>query len=94
MENRLYKRIEKEVVATLTFNKAMEIEQHEDIIQRLEKATLLGNIHHSKVVIYFQDDEGLKKVETTIWATGTKFICLKGGMWIPISRILDVEYVS
>lgn len=94
MENRLYKRIEKEVVPTLTFNKAMEIEQHEDIIQRLEKATLLGNIHHSKVVIYFQDDEGLKKVETTIWATGTKFICLKGGMWIPISRILDVEYVS
>lgn len=92
MENVYYTRIEKEAIPALTFNKELEFDQHNDIIQRLEKATLLGNIHHSKVVIYFQDDEGYKKVETTVWATGTKFICLKGGMWIPISRILDVEY--
>ena len=94
MENLYYTRIEKEVVPSLSFHKDLDLEQHDDIIQRLEKATLLGNIHHSKGINYFQDDEGPKKVETTIWATGTKFICLKGGMWIPISRILDVEYVS
>ena len=94
MDNLNYTRIEKEQVPMLSFNKDLELDQHDDIIQRLEKSTLLGNIHHSKVVIYFQDDEGHKKVETTIWATGTKFICLKGGMWIPISSILDVEYVS
>jgi hypothetical protein len=94
MGNFTYTAIDKEMVPNLTFTKELEIEQDDDLRSRLERATLLGNIHHSKVTIYFHDDEGPKKVETTIWATGTKFICLKGGMWIPISRITDVDYNS
>jgi hypothetical protein len=43
------------------------------------------------VVIIFGDDEGYKRVETTIWAVGAKYICLKGGMWLPVSRIVDVK---
>jgi hypothetical protein len=44
------------------------------------------------VSIYFHDDEGPKRVETTIWATGSKYICLKGGVWIPIDHIVEVKY--
>ncbi len=94
MENFTYTTIDKEMVPNLSFSKELELEQDDDLRIRLEKATLLGNIHHSKVTIYFHDDDGPKKVETTIWATGTKFICLKGGMWIPIARITDVQYNS
>lgn len=94
MENFTYKIVEKEMIPNLSFHKELELDQDDDIKQRLERATLLGNIHHSKVTIFFHDDEGPKKVETTIWATGTKFICLKGGVWIPISRITDVHYNS
>jgi hypothetical protein len=94
MGNFTYTTIDKEMVPNLSFAKELELEQDDDLRTRLERATLLGNIHHSKVTIYFHDDEGPKKVETTIWATGTKFICLKGGMWIPIARITDVQYNS
>lgn len=87
-----YKTIEKESVSSMTFNKEMEIEQHEDLRYQLDQATRLGNGYHSKVSIYFHDDEGPKRVETTIWATGSKYICLKGGVWIPISRIVEVKY--
>lgn len=38
--------------------------------------TKLGNLHHGKVSIVFEDDEGVKQVDTTIWATGLKYICL------------------
>ena len=37
-----------------------------------------------------QDDEGVKKVDTTLWASGSKFVCLKGGVWIPINRLIEI----
>ncbi|MFD1551783.1 hypothetical protein DNU06_02205 [Putridiphycobacter roseus] len=79
--------IEKEQIPELNFKKNLEIDQAPDLMQQLMHATRLGNIHHGKTRIEFLDDEGLKWVETTIWATGAKFICLKGGVWLPISRI-------
>ncbi len=91
MENSSYKKIDKEIIPTLSFSRNIDIDQSDDLMALLEKGTVLGNSYHSKVMIYFHDDEGPKKVETTIWATGTKYICLKGGMWIPISRIEDIE---
>jgi hypothetical protein len=92
MELSVYKSIEKEAVSGLTFHNEIELEQHEDLRHQLEQATRLGNGYHSKVSIYFYDDEGPKRVETTIWATGAKYICLKGGVWIPISRIIEVKF--
>lgn len=92
MEISDYKTVEKELVPSMTFNNEIEIEQHEDLRHQLEQATRLGNGYHSKVSIYFHDDEGPKRVETTIWATGSKYICLKGGVWIPINRIVEVKY--
>jgi hypothetical protein len=84
--------IEKELVPTLSFHGEKSIQQHPELRAQLEQATRLGNGYHTKVSIYFHDDEGLKRVETTIWATGTNYICLKGGVWIPIARIQEVKF--
>ncbi|MDX1652721.1 MAG: hypothetical protein R3277_09525 [Brumimicrobium sp.] len=85
--------IEKEIIPTLLFKKPVVLEQQEGLMERLLEATKLGNIHRGKVAIIFQDDEGLKRVETTVWATGLKYICLKGGVWLPIARIKEVQFV-
>jgi hypothetical protein len=84
-------RIRKEEIPNLTFHKDIDVEQDENIISKLETATRLGNGYHSKVNIYFVADQGPMSVLTTIWATGTKYICLKGGIWLPISRIEHIE---
>jgi hypothetical protein len=59
----------------------------------LERATALGNVEHNKIKITFEDSEGLKQVETTIWATTDKRIILKGGVVIPIIRIHEVKII-
>jgi hypothetical protein len=84
--------IEKELVKDLSFSRAVTIKQDPELRRRLDEATRLGNGYHTKVGIIFQDDDGLKRINTTIWATGTKFICLKGGMWIPIDRIVELKF--
>ena len=84
--------IQKEEIPNLTFFNKTKVEQHPDILRQIEQATILGNAHRTKVSIYFKDDENVKKVETTIWAAGTKFICLKGGIWIPISRLIEIKF--
>jgi len=83
--------IQKEEIPTLSFKENCRVSQHPELLKQIEQATILGNAHHSKVAIYFQDDVNVKKVETTIWAAGSKFICLKGGVWIPINRILEIK---
>ena len=84
--------IEKEIVKDLTFKLPVRFNQQPDIMNKLEEATRLGNGYHTKVGIVFHDDEGLKRVNTTIWATGQKYICLKGGMWIPIDHIVELKF--
>ena len=87
-----YQTIEKEAIPNLSFHNEIKVKQQVDLQQQLEQATLLGNGYKTKVSIYFYDDEGLKRVETTIWATGSKYICLKGGVWIPIARISEIKF--
>ena len=83
--------VEKESIVNCTFNNKLDIVQQNDLQKKIEDATILGHAHHSKVSIIFQDDSGLKRVDTTLWANGAKFICLKGGIWIPIDRILEIK---
>jgi hypothetical protein len=85
--------IEKEVIPSLEFKNDIKVEQKPDLMDRLVEATKLGNLHRGKIAIIFQDDEGVKRVETTIWATGAKYICLKGGVWLPIRRIHEVKFL-
>jgi hypothetical protein len=87
--------IEKELISKLNFKdnfplEELELEEQLELKNKLIEATKLGNSYRGKMRIEFFDDIGLKAVETTIWAAGAKFICLKGGVWIPISRIKKV----
>ncbi len=84
--------IEKEQVKELSFKSPMNLKQDPELQRHLAEATRLGNGYHTKVGIIFHDDEGLKRINTTIWATGSNYICLKGGMWLPINHIVELRF--
>lgn len=83
--------IEKETIPSLSFKNRNDVEQPADLKSKLLEATRLGNLHRGKARITFLDDENMKSVETTIWATGGSYIVLKGAVWLPISRIVDIQ---
>jgi len=85
--------IDKEIVANLSFPKDDVLKSAEEQRMRrieLDRALILGNVDHTKVKIYFTDNEGFKQIETTIWAVTEERIILKSGMVIPIRRINEV----
>lgn len=88
--------VEKEKISDLKFPPEEVLKTKEEISQRrsdLEKATTLGNTYRGKIKIIFEDSEGLKVVETTIWATTEKNIILKQGVILPICRIHQVKLI-
>lgn len=86
--------IEKEEVANLRFP-AQEVLVSEDEIKlrraELDKALKLGNVEHGKIRVVFEDDNGLKQIETTIWGVTDKRIILKHGIVLPIHRIHEIK---
>lgn len=92
MKNLIHCIIDKEAIANLSFTKKVDLKKEQGLYDKLLNASILGNTYHSKVTIYFHDDEGPKQTTTTIWATCKEYILLKGGVWIPISKITNVEY--
>jgi hypothetical protein len=93
----LHVTIPKERIPSLRFPRQplpMSAEQRKEIEQKMELAARLGNGEHGKCRILFQDDEGLKAVETTIWAFDPENIVLKYGMTIPVSRVVGIEFPS
>ncbi|MFN3342515.1 MAG: hypothetical protein ACK40M_07445 [Flavobacteriales bacterium] len=90
--------IPKEKIAALRFPE-QEVkscpEEMKSLRHKLYIATTLGNLNQHKCRITFSDEEGVKAVETTIWATAEQRIVLKYGLTIPIHRIHDVNvYVA
>ncbi|MDZ7845772.1 MAG: hypothetical protein U5L96_02770 [Owenweeksia sp.] len=86
--------IEKEYVSTLRFPAQEVLKDKESVSNRiaaLHHATSLGNLDHHKVSILFEDSEGVKRVNTTIWAITEKRIILKNNRTIPINRIHSVR---
>lgn len=82
--------IEKEDIQTLKFPNTDVLQDKEAISQRindLNRAQALGNLEHSKIKIYFEDDSSKKVVETTVWAVTDNNVVLKKGVGIPINRI-------
>ncbi len=82
--------IQKETIVDCKFLNDIQLNQQKNLLQQIKDATILGNSHRTKVTIILQDDVCIKRVDTTIWASGAKFICLKGGLWIPINRIIEI----
>ena len=86
--------IEKEEVANLRFP-AEEVLVSEEAIKarriELDKALKLGNVEHGKIKVIFEDTEGMKQIETTIWGVTDKRIILKQGVVLPIHRIHEIK---
>lgn len=83
----------KEDIAKLNFIPEEVLASEDAIKQRkhdLEKAMVLGNGYRAKARIVFETDEGLKEIETHIWATTDRFVILKGGLYIPVHCIRNV----
>ncbi len=86
--------IEKEQIANFHFPHTDVLTDPAAIAKRktdLERAATLGNIEKYKIRIIFEDDEALKAVETTVWASGEDNIVLKQGVFIPVHRIVEVK---
>lgn len=86
--------IEKEKILDLKFSENEVLKSKEDIMTRarnLERALKLGNLQHSKIKIVFEDIQGIKQVETTIWGVTDKRIILKHGVLIPIHCIHEIR---
>ncbi len=86
--------IEKENISGLKFPENDVLNSAEEIKNRysnLERALKLGNLEHNKIKITFEDSEGLKQVNTTVWGVTDKRVILKQGVVIPIHRIHDVN---
>ncbi len=85
--------IEKEEISKLTFPKT-PVQKTDDELKvlkhSLRRAMILGNLHHTKIKIVFEDDKSRKEVRTTVWAVGDKNIVLKQGTIIPINRIVSI----
>jgi hypothetical protein len=88
-----YQVIDKEMISSLSFPHDEVLEEIQDIKQRqqdLERALSLGNLEHLKMKIYFEDEEGKKMVETTVWGITDSRIILKQGVVIPVNRIYKI----
>jgi uncharacterized protein (UPF0248 family) len=86
--------VEKSIIGGLHFPLQEVLKTAETISQRradAERGMLLGNNYKGKVKIIFEDNEGLKQVETTIWSVTEKYVLLKTGMGIPLRRIYEVR---
>ena len=85
-----FKTIDKEDIALLKFPKTDVLDDEDEMKTRMSdinRALSLGNLEHSKIKIFFEDDESKKKVDTTVWAVTDKNVMLKQGVMIPIHRI-------
>lgn len=86
--------IEKEMIENLRFPSTEVLGDLSKINERtndLERALSLGNLEHSKIKIFFEDDLSCKVVETTVWAVTDKRVILKQGVGIPINRIHSLK---
>ena len=87
--------IDKEAITGLHFPDAEVLTDKEEIKQRaadLQRCLSLGNLEHSKIKIYFEDDTSSKVVDTTVWGLTDKRVILKQGIVIPINRITKVKF--
>ncbi len=85
-----FKIIDKEDIALLKFPTTDVLDDVEEIktrISDINRALSLGNLEHSKIKIFFEDDESKKIVDTTVWGVTDKNVMLKQGVMIPIHRI-------
>ena len=89
-----FETIDKEKIESLKFP-SIEVLTDKDAIKEreteLNRALTLGNLEHTKIKIYFEDDMSKKIVETTVWGVTDKRVILKQGVVIPIHRVHKIS---
>ncbi|MCE3226458.1 MAG: hypothetical protein K0S32_1009 [Bacteroidetes bacterium] len=86
--------IEKEKIENLKFPSKEVLNDNEKIRERkgdLDRALALGNLEHTKIKIFFEDEHSRKVVETTVWGVTDKRVILKQGVVIPIHRVHSIK---
>lgn len=58
---------------------------------KLQKAVQLGAIHQMPVTLTFKGAHGLRKIEAVASALTKKYLAVKGGYHLPVSRIKNVK---
>lgn len=94
MKTPTFEKIEKEDISGLKFPEKEVLLDEVKIKERaaeLNRALLLGNLEHTKIKIYFEDENSCKMVETTVWGVTDKRIILKQGVVIPIIRVHQIK---
>ena len=86
--------VEKEQINQLHFPAEEVLKDASSIELRrstLEQSVVLGNTYKGKTKIVFEDDGGIKQIDTHIWGLTDKRVILKQGIVIPIHRIYEVK---
>lgn len=86
--------VQKEMISGFRFPEKDVLTSKDEMKLRLidlERALKLGNLEHNKIRIIFQDTEGIKQVETTVWGVTDKRVILKQNIMIPIHCIHEVR---
>jgi uncharacterized protein (UPF0248 family) len=86
--------VQKEMISGFRFPEKDVLSSKDDMKIRLadlERALKLGNLEHNKIKIIFEDTDGVKQVETTVWGVTDKRVILKQGIMIPIHRIYEIR---
>lgn len=83
--------IEKEEIGNYKVIKAKE-DHTEMLTLKLKNALRLGNEFKTKSTIIFQTDDGLKRIETTIWTLTDGYLQIKSGVVIPLNSLVDIYY--
>ncbi len=89
-----FENIDKEKIESLKFPTNEVLTDEVAIKEReteLNRALTLGNLEHTKIKIYFEDDLSKKIVETTVWGVTDKRVILKQGVVIPIHRVHKIS---
>lgn len=89
-----FENIDKEKIESLKFPNNEVLSDQNAIKEReteLNRALTLGNLEHTKIKIYFEDDMSKKIVETTVWGVTDKRVILKQGVVIPIHRVHKIS---
>ena len=85
--------VDKEIIDKLHFPDEEVLTSNDLKLQRdyeLKRSASLGT-DRVKIKILFEDNEGLKQVETTVWAVSKDSIVIKHGATIPIKRIHEIK---
>ena len=68
-------------------------DQKANRLSELKRAMTIGNNEKGKSKITFATSDGLKSVETTVWAVDELEVVLKSGVYIPTRAIYDVSII-